>query len=99
MARAAVTELFDPHDIGFVANPYSAYAELRDRGRIHYHEGTNQWIVPHHADVGALLRDRRLGRTYLHLASHAEMGRPEDTREAAAFWKLIRDGILDMEPP
>ncbi|MDQ4005376.1 MAG: cytochrome P450 [Actinomycetota bacterium] len=94
-----MTELFDPHDLGFIANPYPAYAELRARGRIHYHEGTNQWIVPHHADVGALLRDRRFGRTYLHLSSHQEMGRPEDVPEAAAFWKLIRDGILDMEPP
>lgn len=94
-----MSELFRPQDPVFVANPYPAYAELRDRGRIHYNEATNQWIVPHHADVDALLRDRRFGRTYLHFASHAEMGRPEDHTEAAAFWKLIRDGILDMEPP
>jgi hypothetical protein len=95
----AVVDLFDPRDPGFVADPYPVYAELRDRGRIHYHEGTNQWIVPHHTDVGALLRDRRFGRTYLHLATHAEMGRPEDAPGTGPFWKLIRDGILDMEPP
>jgi cytochrome P450 len=94
-----VTELFSPHETAFVANPYPAYAELRDRGRVHYNVQTNQWLIPHHADVDALLRDRRFGRTYLHLASHDEMGRPEDADLAAAFWKLIRDGILDMEPP
>ncbi len=99
MAPAAVAELFEPRDRGFVANPYPAYAELRAEGRIHHNERTNQWIVPHHADVGALLRDRRFGRTYLHLETHAAMGRSEDAPAAAAFWKLIRDGILDMEPP
>jgi unspecific monooxygenase len=99
LRQAPVTELFSPHDPAFVANPYPAYAELRDRGRIHYNEATNQWIVPHHKDVDALLRDRRFGRTYLHLATHADMGRPEDHEEAGEFWKLIRDGILDMEPP
>jgi cytochrome P450 len=99
VAPAAVAELFEPRDRGFVANPYPAYAELRAEGRIHHNERTNQWIVPHHADVGALLRDRRFGRTYLHLETHAAMGRSEDAPAAAAFWKLIRDGILDMEPP
>jgi cytochrome P450 len=99
VAQATITELFDPRSLTFIADPYPAYTELRARGRLHYNERTDQWIVPHHADVSGLLRDRRFGRTYLHLASHADMGRPEDAPAAAAFWKLIRDGILDMEPP
>jgi cytochrome P450 len=90
---------FAPHDPEFVAEPYPAYAELRAAGRINYAEETNQWLVPHHADVAALLRDRRLGRTYLHLATHGEMGRPEDAEHTGPFWYLIRNGILDMEPP
>ena len=49
--------------------------------------------------MNALLRDRRLGRTYLHLASHEEMGRAPDTEWHEPFWHLIRNGILDMEPP
>jgi cytochrome P450 len=84
----------------FIANPYPAYAALRDAGRVHYNVETNQWIVPHHADVNRLLRDhRRFGRTYLQVATHAEMGRPEDPEYTAPFWWLIRNGILDMEPP
>jgi cytochrome P450 len=98
MQRTAVAA-FAPHDAAFVADPYPAYAELRAAGRIHYYGDTNQWIVPHYADVNDLLRDRRFGRTYLHLADHAEMGRPEDVPEASDFWYLIRNGILDMEPP
>ena len=97
--EASITDLFAPHDPAFVADPYPAYAELRARSRVHYNEKTNQWLIPHHADVDALLRDRRFGRTYLHRATHAEMGRPEDAELAGPFWKLIRDGILDMEPP
>jgi cytochrome P450 len=97
--RETVVAGFAPGDPAFVADPYPPYAELRAAGRIHYHEPTNQWIVPHHADVNALLRDRRFGRTYHHLASHAEMGRPEDPEYTREFWYLIRNGILDMEPP
>jgi cytochrome P450 len=33
------------------------------------------------------------------MATHAEMGRPEEPEWHAPFWKLIRSGILDMEPP
>jgi cytochrome P450 len=90
---------FRPRDLGFIAEPYPAYAELRAAGRILHNPETEQWIIPHHQDVNALLRDRRFGRTYLHLATHAEMGRPEDPPHTAPFWHLIRNGILDMEPP
>jgi cytochrome P450 len=90
---------FAPHDPGFVANPYPAYEELRRRGPIHRYEPTDQWLIPRHVDVTALLRDRRFGRTYLHVATHAEMGRPEDPDYTGPFWWLIRNGILDMEPP
>ena len=90
---------FDPHDVGFVAHPYPVYARLREAGPILYFEQTNQWIVPRYEDVSRLLRDRRFGRTYHHMATHAEMGRPEEPEWHAPFWKLIRSGILDMEPP
>ena len=91
-----IERLFRPHDLDFIADPYPSYAELRALGRIHYNEATNQWIVPHHADVSGLLPGRRLGRTYLHLASHEEMGRPDDAPHTVPFWHLIRNGILDM---
>ena len=90
---------FDPHDVDFIAEPYPAYARLRNAGPIHYFEGTDQWIVPRHEDVARLLRDRRFGRTYHHMATHREMGRPDEPEWHAPFWNLIRAGILDMEPP
>ncbi len=90
---------FDPWDVAFIANPYPTYAELRERYPVLYNGDTNQWIVSRYADVNALLRDRRLGRTYLHVASHQEMGRPEEPEWHAPFWHLIRNGMLDREPP
>ena len=90
---------FQPTSLDFIAHPYPVYATLRDLGPIHYHPDSNLWLVPRHADVSSLLRDRRFGRTYLHLATHAEMGRPDEPPEHAPFWHVIRNGMLDREPP
>ncbi|MEV5988293.1 cytochrome P450 [Streptomyces sp. NPDC052051] len=90
---------FDPWDPAFVADPYPAYAELRARGRVHYYEPTDQWLVPHHADVSALLRDRRLGRTYQHRFSHEDFGRTAPPPEQEPFHTLNDHGMLDLEPP
>ncbi|MGW3954946.1 cytochrome P450 [Streptomyces sp. NPDC004752] len=90
---------FDPWDQGFLADPYPAYAELRDKGRVHYYEPTNQWLVPRHADVSALLRDRRLGRTYQHRFTHEEFGRAAPAPEHEPFHTLNDHGMLDLEPP
>lgn len=97
---AAVRDLpFDPWDPAFLADPYPAYAELRARGRVLYYEPSNQWLVPHHADVAALLRDRRLGRTYTHRFTHEEFGRTPPPPEHEPFHTLNDHGMLDLEPP
>ena len=90
---------FDPWDPAFLADPYPAYADLRARGRVHYYEPTNQWLVPHHADVSALLRDRRLGRTYQHRFTHEDFGRTAPPVEHEPFHTLNDHGMLDLEPP
>jgi cytochrome P450 len=99
VARPPAGPAFDPWSPAFVADPYGAYAWLREHQPVAYFEATNQWLVSRYRDVNALLRDRRLGRTYLHVASHEEMGRPPDPEHLAPFWHLIRNGMLDREPP
>ncbi|MFE1286370.1 cytochrome P450 [Streptomyces sp. NPDC058751] len=99
MAALESSRAFDPWDPAFVADPYPAYEELRARGRVHYYEPTNQWLVPHHADVSALLRDRRLGRTYQHRFTHEDFGRTAPPPEHEPFHVLNDHGMLDMEPP
>ncbi|MEU6594020.1 cytochrome P450 [Streptomyces sp. NPDC046881] len=96
---AAADLAFDPWDPAFVADPYPAYAELRARGRVIRYEPTDQWLVPHHADVSALLRDRRLGRTHLHRFTHEEFGRTPPPPEHEPFHTLNDHGMLDLEPP
>ncbi|MFG2749132.1 cytochrome P450 [Streptomyces xanthophaeus] len=90
---------FDPWDAAFVADPYPAYGELREQGRAVWCEATGQWLVPHYADVSALLRDRRLGRTYLHRFSHEEFGREAPPAEHEPFHVLNGNGLLDLEDP
>ncbi|MDN3353905.1 cytochrome P450 [Actinomadura sp. DC4] len=90
---------YDPWSPDFVADPYPAYAELRRDRPVFFDEPTGQWVVTRHEDVNALLRDRRLGRSYLHVATHEEFGRPDEPEFLAPFWSLVRAGMLDVEPP
>jgi len=90
---------YDPWDPAFIADPYPALARLREGPPAVYDERTNQWLVARHADVNALLRDRRLGRSYLHLASHEGWGRTPPPADQAPFWDLLAEQMIDMEPP
>ncbi|MEU7136094.1 cytochrome P450 [Streptomyces sp. NPDC046261] len=90
---------FDPWSPGFVADPYPGYARLRAAGRVHWFAPSRQWLVPHHADVRALLCDRRLGRTYLHRFTHEEFGRTPPPAAHEPFHVLNGNGLLDLEAP
>ena len=90
---------FDPADPSFIADPYPVYRRLRREYPILWNPGTNQWLVSRHADVNRLLRDRRLGRTYLHQATHTEFGQPGPPAWHAPFHELNDAGMLDLEPP
>ncbi|MEV4218871.1 cytochrome P450 [Nonomuraea sp. NPDC049725] len=90
---------FDPWNPDFVAHPYGVYADLRREAPVSFFEPTGQWLVARHADVNALLRDRRLGRSYLHVATHEEFGKEPEPEFQEPFWRVIRAGMLDVEPP
>ncbi|KUL55042.1 MULTISPECIES: cytochrome P450 [unclassified Streptomyces] len=98
-AAFEASAVFAPSSPEFVADPYPAYARLREAGRAHHYAPTDQWLVPHHADVAALLRDRRLGRTYLHRFTHEEFGRAAPPPEHEPFHTLNDHGMLDLEAP
>ncbi|WP_329314521.1 cytochrome P450 [Streptomyces sp. NBC_01262] len=99
MSTAEQQPAFDPWSSDFVANPYPAYAALRAAGRAHWFEPSRQWLIPHYEDVSALLRDRRLGRTYLHRFTHEEFGRTAPPPEHEPFTTLNGNGLLDLEAP
>jgi cytochrome P450 len=91
--------MYDPWSAEFVADPYEAYAVLRREAPVFFHEPTGQWVMSRYSDVNALLRDRRLGRSHLHVGSHEEFGQKQEPEFLAPFWNLIRAGMLDVEPP
>jgi cytochrome P450 len=99
MPTAPSPTSFDPWSPAFVADPYPAYARLRTDAPVTYFEPTSQWLISRHADVDALLRDRRLGRSYLQVATHEEFGREPDPAHLEPFWRVVRGGMLDVEPP
>jgi hypothetical protein len=99
MTDTAADLRFAPNDLGFIADPYPVYAHLREHAPVLYDEATDHYLISRYEDVNALLRDRRFGRTYLHRATHAEMGHPDPPDWHDPFWNLINAGILDMEPP
>ncbi|MFC6879715.1 MULTISPECIES: cytochrome P450 [Actinomadura] len=90
---------YDPWSPDFVADPYPAFERLRAERPVYFDEPTGQWVVSRHADVDALLRDRRLGRTYLHVAGHEKFGREPEPEFLRPFWDLNRAGMLELEPP
>jgi cytochrome P450 len=96
---AAVKLGYDPWSPAFVADPYPALARLRAGPAALFDERTGQWLVSRHGLVNALLRDRRLGRSYHHMATNAEWGRPDPPADEAAFWRLLDSQMIDQEPP
>jgi hypothetical protein len=62
---ASLATRFSPSDLGFIAHPYDVYAELREHAPVLYHEEVDHWLVARYEGVNSLLRDRRVGRTYL----------------------------------
>ncbi len=91
--------LFRPHDPLFIADPYPDLAALREETPIFWNEASGQWVLTRFADVHEALRDRRLGRTYEHLYSHAALGRSEPDPRWARFREHERWSLLSLEPP
>lgn len=90
---------FRPADPQFIANPYAAFAGIRAATPMFWNEDSSQWVLTRFAEIHEALRDRRLGRTYEHLYSHAEVGRPEPDPRWAKFQEHEKWSLLSLEPP
>jgi cytochrome P450 len=89
----------NPRDPEFFNDPYRAYAAIRARAPAFFWEDYGFWCFARHADVSALLRDRRFGRQILHVMSREELGWPEPSPRLAPFAAIERHSILELEPP
>jgi cytochrome P450 len=89
----------DPRDPAFYNDPYPAYRAIREAAPIFFWEQYGFWCFARHADVSALLRDRRFGRQILHVASRRELGWDEPGAHLKPFLDLERHSLLELEPP
>ncbi|MGY1741233.1 MULTISPECIES: cytochrome P450 [unclassified Blastococcus] len=80
----------DLSDPAVVADPYPSFARARAQAPVQWHQGLGLWLAFSHAEAGAVLRDRRLGRIW----------RDREPGERFEAFNLIhRNAILEMEPP
>src|SRR4051794_28300838 len=83
MTPPLVPDSFDPSSRAFVADPSPTSAQLRALGPVAWSPRTGQYVVARAAEIDTVLRDRRFGRSYLQVATHADMGRPDDAPHLA----------------
>ena len=94
----------DPSDPAFVADPYPAYANIREATPVWHPEGEHLWYLTRFADVHAAFRDRRLGTTFLHRYTPEDLGLAPDVpvwRDPrwVDFQAFERWELLNLEPP
>ncbi len=89
----------NPRDPDFFDDPYRAYHAIRAEAPVFFWEDYGFWCFARHADVSALLRDRRFGRQILHVMSRKELGWPEPSPRLAPFDAIERSSLLELEPP
>lgn len=77
-------------DPDFLTDPYPHLADLRARGPLLWHEGTQMWLATTHAAVSRVLRNRALGRIWSDW---------EPTGFMEPFNSLHRNQMMENEPP
>ncbi|HEV7979279.1 cytochrome P450 [Amycolatopsis sp.] len=82
--------MFDPRDAAFLADPYPAFARLRESGEVHRHDGLGLAITVSHAASAAVLRHRGLGRIWTDATP---------LERFTSFNLLHRNSLLENEPP
>ncbi|WP_205475251.1 cytochrome P450 [Nocardioides sp. SYSU D00038] len=88
--RSVPTTSLDLFSPDVVADPYPFLADERARHPVAWHDGLGQYLTFAHATVGAVQRDRRLGRLW-------RDKQPEDRFEP--FNLLHRNQMMENEPP
>lgn len=85
--------LIDP---SFYADPYPAYAWLRQHDPVHWYEPLQTWLLTGHEDVATSLRDPRFTKQHYSLGVDylppEERARHEPFLRRFGMWLLFKDG-------
>ncbi len=98
-----MNEKIDFSDHDFIQDPYPILNSVREETAIFRQtkekNGEEMWFLTRHDDIHRALRDRRLGRTFEHVLSAADIGVAPPPDDWKAFTDLERWSILQLEPP
>ena len=83
---------------GFYNNPYPYYEELRQKTPVFYWEDYKKWTFVNHADVNAILRDRRFGRQISHVVPADSPFVRQVRPELQPFDHAEKFSLLNLEP-
>lgn len=89
----------DLNDPSFVFDPYPLLTELRESMPVFHDPVWKKIFFTRYDHIAALLKDRRLGRSILHVLSRDELGWPPPNPLIRDFDKFQSDHMLDNEPP
>jgi len=88
-----------PRDPDFFPDPYPAYREIARATNVFFWEDYGFWCFSGHAEVSALLRDKRFGRQVLHVTTREDLGWPARPDHLGPFDAIERHSLLELEPP
>jgi len=83
----------------FIADPYSHLEYLRNQLPVFHDEVWDKVFFTRYVDIAALLKDKRLGRTMLHILSREELGWPPPNPRLNDFYSYQDNVFMDWEPP
>jgi cytochrome P450 len=89
---------FDAYDPAFVADPYPTYARLREAGPF-FDDHWRVTFFASHADVTAMLRDKRFGRDIRHVLAPDQVDHRSYPVHLTNWYRFIRGSFIDLEPP
>lgn len=84
--------LFGPD---MLADPYAAYAALRERDPVYWSAQLDAWVLTRYADVDEVLRDQRFSSTFTDAA-------PEPTTDCdplSSLYAFVHSSLVFSDPP
>ncbi len=94
-----LTREIDLNHPDFIFDPYPLLAELREQTPIFWEPRWQKLFFTRYEDIAFLLRDKRLGRSILHILSREELGWPPPDPRLTAYNQFQTHILMEHEPP